>query len=225
MLSREKRRSIGGRWSAAGAGPREVIDVVTIRRMVVVVPVLIGLTLALGYAVRSEADGGSGNGGSFPMAILHTSAGDITLLLRDDCAPHAVRAFIRNCEVGAYDGTAFLEACRSWSRVYGGVFLPDGSLNLPTRAFQAREREPNNGLTHVRGRVGIRAYGGAAGGLNPSKQFYVCLAPCPAQDGKSTLFGDVIAGMEIFDQIAASAPGGKGTPAFVVSINNVEISR
>lgn len=44
----------------------------------------------------TEADG--------PYAVLHTSAGDITILLYEDEAPKAVENFIRLSESGYYDG-------------------------------------------------------------------------------------------------------------------------
>lgn len=63
---------------------------------------------------------------------------------------------------------------------------------------------PEIRLKHVRGAI---AMGRLPDAVNPKRlsngsQFYVCLQNIPAQDGKDTVFGRVISGLEVLDQIS-----------------------
>jgi cyclophilin family peptidyl-prolyl cis-trans isomerase len=55
--------------------------------------------------------------------------------------------------------------------------------------------------THVRGAVAMAHAGDAS---KADSQFYVCLAPQPSLDGKYTVFGRVISGMEVVTKIAVT---------------------
>jgi peptidyl-prolyl cis-trans isomerase B (cyclophilin B) len=63
---------------------------------------------------------------------------------------------------------------------------------------------PEIRLKHVRGAI---AMGRLPDAVNPKRlsngsQFYICLQNIPAQDGKDTVFGRVISGLEVLDQIS-----------------------
>lgn len=63
---------------------------------------------------------------------------------------------------------------------------------------------PEINRKHLRGAV---AMGRLSDAVNPRRlsngsQFYVCLQPIPTQDGKDTVFGEVVGGLEALDEIS-----------------------
>ena len=48
--------------------------------------------------------------------------------------------------------------------------------------------------------------------LSNGSQFYVCLKSIPAQDGKDTVFGRVISGLDVLDQISHMAADNNANP-------------
>lgn len=173
-----------------------------------------GLTLLL--VLPSEGRAGPVDWELYPQAILHTSAGDITLLLRDDAAPLTVQHFIGFCRNHVYDGVIFDQVSPSF--IYGGDTLPDGSLKYSPHAYQWEEREIDSPLTHTPGRVGIRDISGR----EDSQLFYICVKAYPAWDGSQSVFAEVIGGMDVVEAIHASGDA-EGVPGLVVVIESVEI--
>jgi peptidyl-prolyl cis-trans isomerase B (cyclophilin B) len=75
---------------------------------------------------------------------------------------------------------------------------------------------------HLRGSV---AMGRLPDRVNPNRlsngsQFYICLQPIPAQDGKDTVFGEVVAGPAALDEISHLQSDNNANP-----IDRVEITR
>jgi len=77
-------------------------------------------------------------------------------------------------------------------------------------------------LKHVRGAV---AMGRLPDSVNPKRlsngsQFYVCLRPIPSQDGKDTVFGHVISGIEVLDEVSHAVADTNANP-----IDKIEVKR
>jgi peptidyl-prolyl cis-trans isomerase B (cyclophilin B) len=75
---------------------------------------------------------------------------------------------------------------------------------------------------HFRGTV---AMGRLPNNLNPNRQsngsqFYVCLAPMPAQDGQDTVFGEVAGGLASLDEISHLPADSNANP-----VDRVEVVR
>lgn len=75
---------------------------------------------------------------------------------------------------------------------------------------------------HLRGSV---AMGRLPDNVNPTRQsngsqFYVCLQPIPSQDGKDTVFGEVVSGLGALDEISHLQADSNANP-----IDRVEITR
>jgi peptidyl-prolyl cis-trans isomerase B (cyclophilin B) len=77
-------------------------------------------------------------------------------------------------------------------------------------------------LKHVRGAV---AMGRLPDSVNPKRlsngsQFYVCLRPIPSQDGKDTVFGHVVSGLEVLDEISHAVADTNANP-----VEKIEVKR
>jgi peptidyl-prolyl cis-trans isomerase B (cyclophilin B) len=80
-------------------------------------------------------------------------------------------------------------------------------------------------LKHVRGAV---AMGRLPDNVNPKRlsngsQFYVCLRPIPTQDGKDTVFGHVISGIELLDEISHAVSDSNANPADKIEVKRARI--
>lgn len=105
-----------------------------------------------------------------PYAILHTTAGDVTILLYPKQAPKAVENFVGLAKEGYYDGSLFYYAKRDELTQGGKPGDPDAEeRSLWGGPF---EDETDNGLYHFKGAVAMAGDGGNTRNINLS-QFYL----------------------------------------------------
>lgn len=109
-----------------------------------------------------------------PYAILHTSAGDITILLYPEQAPKAVENFITLAREGYYDGTLFHYAKKGDLTQAG---LPGNSEEEERSIWgEPFENEFNDDLHNYPGAVGMaNAYGNLS-------QFYLMVKTTKPED-------------------------------------------
>jgi cyclophilin family peptidyl-prolyl cis-trans isomerase len=133
--------------------------------------------------------------------LLETSKGKIEVELFPEVAPEHVRNFLRLSKAGLYDNT-------SWHRVVPGFVIQGGDLSTrvpPVTQEQMTKYVKNlqaefSDLKHEKGIVSM-ARGEALDSALSS--FFICLGSQPSLDGKYTIFGKVINGLEVVDEIAA----------------------
>lgn len=128
-----------------------------------------------------------------PQVTLQTDKGNIVLELAEDDAPNTVANFISLAEKGFYDGLAFHRVIPDFM-VQGGCPLGTGTGG-PGYVI-ADECGPRQ--RHTRGVISMANAGPNTGG----SQFFITHVPCPHLDGKHAVFGKVVSGMEVVDQIA-----------------------
>jgi len=106
-----------------------------------------------------------------PYAILHTTAGDIKILLYPEQAPKAVENFIGLAKEGYYDGSLFYYA-KSDDLTETGKPKP-ADPEVAERSFwdDPFEDELDNGLYNFRGAVGMS--GGSMGRDSNLSRFYL----------------------------------------------------
>ncbi|MEW5795878.1 MAG: peptidylprolyl isomerase, partial [Candidatus Zixiibacteriota bacterium] len=126
-----------------------------------------------------------------PVAIVQTSRGDIEIELRLDIAPLTVLNFIELAKSGFYEGLNFHRVVPNFV-VQGGCPRGDGWGGPPYYI-----RCEYSDLPFERGTVGIATSGRDTGG----SQFFICHSPQPHLDGRYTVFGQVLSGMDVVDQI------------------------
>jgi len=130
------------------------------------------------------------------IATIETYKGSISLELFPNEAPKTVNNFVFLARDGFYDGLTF-------HRVIPGAFaqagdpIGDGSGG-PGYTF---EDEPNS-LKHVAGTLSMANYGPDTNG----SQFFVCYSPQPDLDGKYTIFGQVVDGMDVLAELTPREP-------------------
>lgn len=123
---------------------------------------------------------------------ITTEHGEILIELYPDAAPNTVANFKALAGKGFYDGLTF-------HRVIPGFMAQGGDpLGNGTGGPGYRVKAEFNAHRHVRGTVAMAR---AADPDSAGSQFYICFEPQPHLDGQYTVFGQVIEGMEIVDQI------------------------
>jgi cyclophilin family peptidyl-prolyl cis-trans isomerase len=125
-----------------------------------------------------------------------TNKGDVRIRLMPDVAPMHVTSFLYLVELGFYDGLAF-------HRVIPG-FMAQGGCPLGTGTggpgyefsgeFSPKVRHDRPGLLSMANR----------GPGTDGSQFFLTFTPTPWLDGKHTIFGEVVQGMETVKALEAA---------------------
>ncbi|MGO4551715.1 peptidylprolyl isomerase [Lysobacter sp. 2RAF19] len=126
------------------------------------------------------------------VAVFETARGPIRIELAPDKAPLTVANFVNLAKRGFYDGLDFHRVIADFM-VQGGC--PEGSgRGGPGYRF---EDETGNGLRHDRGVLSMANAGPNTNG----SQFFITHVPTPWLDGKHTVFGKVVEGMDVVDAV------------------------
>jgi cyclophilin family peptidyl-prolyl cis-trans isomerase/HEAT repeat protein len=126
-----------------------------------------------------------------PRAFVHTRRGVFEIHLDVVEAPLTTASFVRLARRGFYDGLVFHRVEPGFV-VQGGCPRGDGSGGP---GYVLRD-EITRG-SYGRGSVGLALAGPDTGG----SQFFVTLSPQPRLDGRYPLFGTVVSGMDVVQQI------------------------
>jgi len=162
------------------------------------------------------------------MIHLKTNYGTIVIELYPDKAPKTVENFLAYARDAFYDGTVFHRVIDKFV-IQGGGFSPGMTQKL-TRA--PIENEANNGLRNTRGTVAMAR---ASDPHSATSQFFINVsdndflnytAPTPAGWGYC-VFGRVVDGMNVVDQIkgvvTGSKLGHKDVPLSDVLVEKVQV--
>ena len=126
------------------------------------------------------------------FANFDTDRGPIRIELFADKAPLTVASFVNLAQRGFYDGLTFHRVIADFM-VQGGC--PQGrGTGGPGYKF---EDETSNGVRHERGVLSMANAGPNTNG----SQFFITHVPTPWLDGKHTVFGKVVEGMDAVDAI------------------------
>jgi peptidyl-prolyl cis-trans isomerase A (cyclophilin A) len=171
-----------------------------------------------------------------PMfAEFDTTLGKFKVKLFADKAPKTVESFVNlaegniewtNPKTGKkgknklYDGTIFHRVIKDFM-IQGGDPKGNGT-GAPEAPGYPFADEFGEGLAHSK--PGILSMANSGPGTNGS-QFFITLVPTPWLDGKHSIFGEVVEGMDVINKIGntKTAPGDK--PFDTISIKTVKIIR
>ena len=182
------------------------------------------LTLGAGAAQAQEPAEAEQQFDPFPRVRVETTAGAFTLELFADDAPLTVAQFLRLTGSRYYEGTIFHRVVKDFV-IQGGGW----SVDFQERSIdETLPNESGNGRSNIRGTIAMARMGDPHSAKN---QFYinlqdnVALNPRPGRWGYA-VFGRVVSGMDVVDEIGnrATGPGGEfsqDVPAAPVIIERV----
>ncbi len=156
-----------------------------------------------------------------PRVQINTNLGPFVMELDRERAPFTVDNFLNYVRQGHYTGTIFHRVIHGFV-AQGGGFTTD-FVSKPVG--QSVVNESGNGLSNLRGTVGLARQSAPHSGTS---QFYVNLAdnmdlnPRPTRWGY-TVFGRVIEGMSVIDEIGQKPTGAAGEFARDVPLETIVI--
>lgn len=160
---------------------------------------------------------------SDPRVQVVTNLGSFVIELDRARAPLTVENFLQYVNEGHYEGTVFHRVIQGFVAQTGG-YTEDFELKPTTRSVS---NESGNGLSNMRGKVGLARSTDPHSG---NAQFYINLAdnldlnPRPTRWGY-TVFGTVVEGMEVVDEIGHRPTGAKGSFERNVPVDTIVIQR
>ena len=140
--------------------------------------------------------------------IMTLEGGDVRIKLRSDLAPLHVERITELANEGFYDGVVF-------HRVISGFMAQGGD---PTGRGTGGSKKPNlkaefSQEPHVRG---VCSMARANDPNSANSQFFICFDDATFLDGKYTVWGEVISGMEHVDALPKGEPPAR--PGKIVSM-------
>lgn len=167
-----------------------------------------------------------------PQVTLHTNKGDITLELYPQEAPVSVANFLQYANDGFYEGTVFHRVISHFMIQGGGMILvetDDGMNLIPKPTRETIVNEADNGLKNERGTVAMARTNEVN---SASSQFFINVELNGSLDhtGKENsrswgyaVFGRVVDGMDVVDDIRFVETGPGDVPVEPVIIESVEV--
>jgi cyclophilin family peptidyl-prolyl cis-trans isomerase len=147
-------------------------------------------------------------------ATMVTNHGEIRLELFDEDAPKTVENFRKLAADGFYDGLVFHRVIRDFM-IQGGC--PQGTgTGGPGYTFE----DEFNDHKIVRGAL---AMANAGPNTNGSQFFIVTTGAAPWLDGKHTVFGQVVDGMDVVDKIEGQPTDGRDRPVEDARIEKLDV--
>ena len=143
-------------------------------------------------------------------AVIETKFGKIELKFFPDVAPNHVSNFIDLANKGFYDGTVF-------HRVIPGFMIQGGDPNSKNADKSMHGMgDPGykinaefNDRSHTKGTLSMAR---SADPDSAGSQFFICVSDSPWLDGKYTVFGEVVSGIDVVDKIVSQPRDSRDNP-------------
>ena len=147
--------------------------------------------------------------GAGPQVDLKTSAGTIRLELYPAKAPKTVENFLQYVKDGHYDGTIF-------HRVIPNFMIQGGGMTADMTQKKTRPPIPIESKNGLKNEIGTVAMARTSDPNSATAQFFInvnnnTFLDYPGQDGNGyTVFGKVVAGMDVVNKIVSAPTGNQG---------------
>lgn len=155
-------------------------------------------------------------------AVFETNQGTFTIELFEDKMPITTKNFIDLAEKGFYDNTKFHRVIKGFMIQGGDPLSKDNSLKprwgTGDQGYKIKD-EFADGLSNVRGTIAMANAGPNTGG----SQFFINVVGNTFLDGKHPVFGKVVEGMEVVDDIVGVETDGQDRPVEDVVVEKVSI--
>ncbi|HUF18753.1 MAG TPA: peptidylprolyl isomerase [Thermoanaerobaculia bacterium] len=152
---------------------------------------------------------------------LHTGKGVITMRMYPDRAPNHVRNFVDLAEKGYYNGTRFHRVIPGFMIQGGDPFTKeDDTSRWGTGGSGKNIAAEFNPTPHKRGIVSMARSNDPN---SASSQFFIVVADSGFLDNQYTVFGEVLSGMDVADQIVSAPKGPNDRPTEPVAIEKAVV--
>jgi len=175
-------------------------------------PAVWGTALLVGVSAMTSSARGEPAG---PRATIETTKGTIVLELYRNEAPKTVENFVKLAKQGFYDGVIF-------HRVIPGFMIQTGDPTGTGTGGPGYTFEDEFSPTLRHDGPGVVSMANAGPNTNGS-QFFITLAPTPWLDGKHAIFGRVLEGQSVVEQIAAAPRNAQDRPTADIKMTKVTI--
>jgi cyclophilin family peptidyl-prolyl cis-trans isomerase len=160
------------------------------------------------------------------VAVIATDLGKIVIRFFSDSAPGHVDNFKALARAKFYDGTTFHRVVPGFVIQGGDPLTRNDDPNDDGTGDGPRQLKAEfNDRPHVRGALSMAR---SSDPNSASCQFFIVLDDAPNLDGKYSLFGEVIEGMDTVDKLVSGAnivDAGRGRPAKPVVMRTVRIEK
>jgi peptidyl-prolyl cis-trans isomerase B (cyclophilin B) len=181
------------------------------------------MKIAIISALTVLAAVASAAGAANPKVILDTTKGQITIELYPEKAPATVQNFLAYVDAGFYNGTIFHRVIPGFM-IQGGGFTSD-MQHKPTRP--SIQIESDNGLKNLRGTIAMAR---TQDPNSATAQFFINsvdntslnFTAKTVQGWGYAVFGKVVQGMEVVDEISKVKTGARDVPVDPVVINTAK---
>lgn len=153
-------------------------------------------------------------------AVILTDEGEIEMEFFPDKAPEHVRQFLTLSRSGLYSGTEF-------HRIIPGFVVQGGMLAFrqppadeATAAWAKPLKAEFNDIPHEKGILSMARTDDPDSGVD---SFFICLRRLTNLDGKYTVFGKVVRGIDVVDRLAAIPASPDGKPDKRVEIKEIRV--
>lgn len=209
--------------------------------------------IAAAPAHKTAKKGSSKMDPAHTQATLVTDFGDITIRFFPDKAPHHVENFIELAQKHVYDGVLFHRVIPGFMIQTGDPLTKNPKTPrelMGTGAYSVAQKgnedgfvyntirvsEPSGGqktetirnvkaeFNDVSHKRGILSMARASDPNSASSQFFIVVKDSPFLDRQYTAFGEVTAGMDVADKIAAAPRDSHDNPNSPIHIKHVVLS-
>ena len=165
------------------------------------------------------------------LAVIHTTAGDITVKLFAEKAPKTVENFVGLANgkkewtdpktkekvkgKALYNGTIF-------HRIIPGFMIQGGDPLGNGTGGPGYEFEDEFKADDAFDKPGVLAMANAGPNTNGS-QFFITVVPTPHLNGRHTIFGQVTRGMNVVEKIVSASKGAQDMPNDPVKIKSISV--
>jgi cyclophilin family peptidyl-prolyl cis-trans isomerase len=161
-----------------------------------------GVKLREGYEKQWEAEQAlraqEAAANDLPQAVIKTQRGDITVELFENQAPNTVANFVNLAEKQFYDGTKFHRVLPNFMAQGGDANSKEGATGTPGEGnpgyYIPDEVEREDHRLHFAGSLAMAK---TAAPNTAGSQFYLTVTPTLHLNGKHTVFGRVLEGMDV----------------------------
>jgi peptidyl-prolyl cis-trans isomerase B (cyclophilin B) len=149
----------------------------------------------------------------------------VVIGLYEEAAPATVANFKELCRRRFFNGMRFHRVFPSALVQTGDPYSRRGPADRSGTGGPGYTIPAELGRSHVRGTVAMSRLPDS---INPSKasngsQFYICLTPMPKLDGKYTVFGEVLEGLDVLDSISNMPTDSNDFPLAKIVIKSITI--